>query len=155
MHRSNRDVAQPGSVLAWGARGRWFESSHPDRRKTGHCPVFLLADQSRLFDLVLEVHLEAESQAGHQNRSADQQRRCNAKDGEPVGLTGSGIGSALRVEFGVPLLRWHQAVDDGGERAACDVEAQKRDQGPAQLVVQAKGLHPLDAVDAQCGWHRQ
>jgi hypothetical protein len=25
-----RDVAQPGSVLAWGARGRWFESSHPD-----------------------------------------------------------------------------------------------------------------------------
>ncbi len=27
---SFRDVAQPGSVLAWGARGRWFESSHPD-----------------------------------------------------------------------------------------------------------------------------
>ena len=27
---SSRDVAQPGSVLAWGARGRWFESSHPD-----------------------------------------------------------------------------------------------------------------------------
>ena len=27
-----RDVAQPGSVLAWGARGRWFESSHPDHR---------------------------------------------------------------------------------------------------------------------------
>jgi hypothetical protein len=26
-----RDVAQPGSVLAWGARGRWFESSHPDK----------------------------------------------------------------------------------------------------------------------------
>ena len=25
-----RDVAQPGSVLAWGASGRWFESSHPD-----------------------------------------------------------------------------------------------------------------------------
>ena len=25
-----RDVEQPGSLLAWGARGRWFESSHPD-----------------------------------------------------------------------------------------------------------------------------
>ena len=25
-----RDVAQSGSVRAWGARGRWFESSHPD-----------------------------------------------------------------------------------------------------------------------------
>ena len=25
-----RDVAQPGSVLVWGTRGRWFESSHPD-----------------------------------------------------------------------------------------------------------------------------
>ncbi len=26
-----RDVAQPGSVLAWGARGRKFESCRPDR----------------------------------------------------------------------------------------------------------------------------
>ena len=25
-----RVVAQPGSVLAWGASGRWFESSPPD-----------------------------------------------------------------------------------------------------------------------------
>ena len=25
-----RVVAQPGSALAWGARGRWFESSPPD-----------------------------------------------------------------------------------------------------------------------------
>jgi len=25
-----RDVAQSGSVPAWGAGGRWFESSHPD-----------------------------------------------------------------------------------------------------------------------------
>lgn len=29
----HRDVAQSGSVLAWGASGRWFESSHPDKRK--------------------------------------------------------------------------------------------------------------------------
>lgn len=26
-----RDVAQPGSALRSGRRGRWFESSHPDR----------------------------------------------------------------------------------------------------------------------------
>ncbi len=25
-----RGVAQPGSALAWGASGRWFESSRPD-----------------------------------------------------------------------------------------------------------------------------
>ena len=25
-----RGVAQSGSALAWGARGRWFESNHPD-----------------------------------------------------------------------------------------------------------------------------
>ncbi len=31
--RQIRDVAQPGSVSAWGAGGRWFESSHPDKRK--------------------------------------------------------------------------------------------------------------------------
>jgi hypothetical protein len=29
---SLRDVAQPGSAFAWGARGRWFESSRPDLR---------------------------------------------------------------------------------------------------------------------------
>src|SRR5689334_13998018 len=28
--RSIRDVAQPGSALRSGRRGRWFESSHPD-----------------------------------------------------------------------------------------------------------------------------
>ena len=32
--KENRDVAQPGSVLAWGARGRWFESSHPDKKRS-------------------------------------------------------------------------------------------------------------------------
>ena len=25
-----RDVVQPGRIHAWGACGRWFESSHPD-----------------------------------------------------------------------------------------------------------------------------
>lgn len=43
---SHRDVAQPGSAFAWGASGRWFESSHPDQYKkiktdTEKCPLFL------------------------------------------------------------------------------------------------------------------
>ena len=32
---SVRDVAQSGSALAWGARGRRFESCHPDFQMTG------------------------------------------------------------------------------------------------------------------------
>ena len=28
-----RDVAQPGSAFAWGARGRWFKSSRPDQNE--------------------------------------------------------------------------------------------------------------------------
>jgi len=30
---SCRDVAQPGSALEWGSRGRRFKSSHPDHTK--------------------------------------------------------------------------------------------------------------------------
>ncbi len=30
---SIRDVAQPGSAHVWGAWGRWFESSHPDKKE--------------------------------------------------------------------------------------------------------------------------
>jgi hypothetical protein len=37
-----RDVAQPGSALRSGRRGRWFESSHPDRTCTRwHRVIFL------------------------------------------------------------------------------------------------------------------
>ena len=32
-HLRSRDVAQPGSALAWGARGRRFKSSRPDQLK--------------------------------------------------------------------------------------------------------------------------
>ena len=32
---SHRDVAQPGSALRSGRRGRWFESSHPDKNYKG------------------------------------------------------------------------------------------------------------------------
>ncbi len=28
---SRRDVAQLGSAFVWGAKGRWFKSSHPDQ----------------------------------------------------------------------------------------------------------------------------
>ena len=31
VKQPNRDVAQPGSALAWGARGRVFESLRPDQ----------------------------------------------------------------------------------------------------------------------------
>ena len=30
--KTSRDVAQLGSVLAWGARGRRFKSCHPDEK---------------------------------------------------------------------------------------------------------------------------
>ena len=30
-----RDVAQLGSALVWGTRGRWFESSRPDHFSPG------------------------------------------------------------------------------------------------------------------------
>jgi hypothetical protein len=31
-------VAQPGSALAWGASGRWFESSRPDHHHSLSIP---------------------------------------------------------------------------------------------------------------------
>ena len=34
LNIKNRGVAQLASVLAWGARGRKFESSRPDKNKT-------------------------------------------------------------------------------------------------------------------------
>ncbi len=37
----NRGVAQPGSVLAWGARGRGFKSRHPDRVKVCLSDLYL------------------------------------------------------------------------------------------------------------------
>ena len=54
MIKNFRDVAQPGSALRSGRRGRWFESSHPDKQnlsppirrffiswKPGKTPVFI------------------------------------------------------------------------------------------------------------------
>ena len=44
-----RDVAQSGSVLAWGARGRWFESSRPDfkNKVLQFCRAFLFEQNFR------------------------------------------------------------------------------------------------------------
>ena len=41
-----RDVAQFGSALDWGSRGRWFESSRPDQKL-----------QARLFGVGLFIHV--------------------------------------------------------------------------------------------------
>ncbi len=37
-----RGVAQPGSALAWGARGRKFESSRPDQNTSLDQVFFLI-----------------------------------------------------------------------------------------------------------------
>ena len=38
-------VAQLGSVLEWGSRGRKFKSSHPDSKKRGSSLLFLLKNR--------------------------------------------------------------------------------------------------------------
>jgi hypothetical protein len=45
-----RVVAQSGSVFAWGARGRWFESSPPDKNKE--------IQQGSLFLCLIEIAKE-------------------------------------------------------------------------------------------------
>ena len=40
MRSSRRGVAQPGSALAWGARGREFESRRPDHAEPMWLVVF-------------------------------------------------------------------------------------------------------------------
>ena len=48
-----RDVAQPGSAFAWGASGRWFESSHPDqlKRKSAFYGGFFVLKDHGVVDL--------------------------------------------------------------------------------------------------------
>src|SRR6185312_9426637 len=36
-----RDVAQPGSALRSGRRGRWFESSHPDKKSNQNLSILV------------------------------------------------------------------------------------------------------------------
>ncbi len=42
MPADERNVVQPGRTLRSGRRGRWFESSHSDHKKTPHYEVFFL-----------------------------------------------------------------------------------------------------------------
>lgn len=53
-----RDVAQSGSVLAWGARGRWFESSRPDHFLVSSLKRGLLA----ILDFLCYAHTSQTSQ---------------------------------------------------------------------------------------------
>ena len=56
IQSKNRDVAQPGSALAWGARGREFESRHPDpvksrpQRNLGPCCFWPVQTWFKHFD---------------------------------------------------------------------------------------------------------
>ena len=61
---SVRDVAQPGSVPAWGAGGRWFESSRPDLKALEKSRAFFTFD--------LEFILRAVAQPGSALRSGRQ-----------------------------------------------------------------------------------
>jgi len=38
-YQTRRGVAQPGSVLAWGASGRPFKSAHPDSWEKAIAPT--------------------------------------------------------------------------------------------------------------------
>ena len=55
----DRGVAQPGSALEWGSRGRWFESSRPDfRHKRGANPTrFYLKESavSKAFNTLIGI----------------------------------------------------------------------------------------------------
>ena len=51
----NRDVAQLASALAWGARGRKFESSYPDKR-TGAIRFFFFQKKAFL-TLILKKNI--------------------------------------------------------------------------------------------------
>ncbi len=42
----SRDVAQPGSAFAWGAKGREFKSRHPDQSKSNKTPNSLQVQQN-------------------------------------------------------------------------------------------------------------
>ena len=55
-----RGVAQPGSALVWGARGRKFESCLPDERKTsGEARGFLIQKKGCSHSLFFELKNQA------------------------------------------------------------------------------------------------
>src|SRR3989344_6005122 len=64
-------------------------------RSLGGCRSLL--DLASFLDLVLEVPLEAEREAGHQHRRAHQQRDHDGADGDPLGPARRGVWSANRM----------------------------------------------------------
>ena len=55
-----RGVAQPGRVLAWGARGRRFKSCHPDHPLS----LTLQRDRASGYDVELEKRMSRRSPQG-------------------------------------------------------------------------------------------
>jgi hypothetical protein len=53
-----RDVAQPGSALAWGARGRWFESSRPDSFNTVQFSYYTLTIADKILHFLAKVEYD-------------------------------------------------------------------------------------------------
>jgi PiT family inorganic phosphate transporter len=115
----------------------------------------LLGNLARLGDLVLEVALKAEGDAGHQDGGADQQRQRNGAYRQPTGLARCRIRTGAWIEPQVPFLGSHQPVHDGLQGASGDGEAQQGHENPAQSVVLAQLLNPLNAIQTESGWNRQ
>ena len=55
QRKTVRDVAQPGSALRSGRRGRKFESCHPDcKNKTAHCWAVFFCNSSTIIKSLLK-----------------------------------------------------------------------------------------------------
>ena len=85
----------------------------------------LLADRFGRFNLVFEIPLKAEGQTGHQDRSANEQGRDNAKHGAPMGFAGRRQGIGFWIEFRIPFLDGHEAINNRIQGAASNGEAQQ------------------------------
>ena len=113
----------------------------------------LLADQAGGLDLVFEIALEAEDQAGHQGGGAQQQCAGDADDCSPVGAACWVEFFASGVELGIPFFNAAQAVNNGVQSAARNREPQQGDQQPTERVVLAQLLHTLQPIKTQCSWN--
>ncbi len=74
---------------------------------------------------------------------------------QPTGLARCRIRTGAWIEPQIPFLGSHQPVDDGLQGASGDGEAQQGHENPAQSVVLAQLLNPLNAIQTESGWNRQ
>ena len=108
-----RDVAQPGSALAWGARGRWFKSSRPDH-------FFSSADRAisgwagyHSSQITRNHHRESDSNAKHGDH-----RQCNDRRGRNQPTTRSPVDRKPNRPGGRAIRITTQATDpDAGPEA--------------------------------------